>query len=147
MIASLRAESLKTRKRWANWILFGILLLALILLGYVKKVVIADRLAEFVDLGFVNHGIPLFTDANARTATKREVRKFWALRLCFHCPTLGVEPFGLRKESRITMHDVLTHQHHRSFWNFVVSGIEALERSPADCPARGPNCPRKSAHR
>ena len=35
MIASLRAEALKSRKRWANWILFGILLLALLLLGYV----------------------------------------------------------------------------------------------------------------
>src|SRR5439155_6310644 len=35
VIASLRAESVKTRKRWANWILFGILLLTLLLLGYV----------------------------------------------------------------------------------------------------------------
>jgi ABC-type transport system involved in multi-copper enzyme maturation permease subunit len=35
MIASLRAEVLKSRKRWANWILFGILLLAVLLLGYV----------------------------------------------------------------------------------------------------------------
>ena len=35
MIASLRAETLKSRKRWANWILFGILLLAVLLLGYV----------------------------------------------------------------------------------------------------------------
>jgi ABC-2 type transport system permease protein len=35
MIASLRAESLKARKRWANWILFGILLLTLVLFGYV----------------------------------------------------------------------------------------------------------------
>jgi len=35
MIASLRAEELKSRKRWANWILFGILLLTLLLFGYV----------------------------------------------------------------------------------------------------------------
>ena len=34
MIASLRAESLKTRKRWANWILFGILLAWILLLIY-----------------------------------------------------------------------------------------------------------------
>jgi ABC-2 type transport system permease protein len=34
MIASLRAESLKTRKRWANWILFAILLAWIILLTY-----------------------------------------------------------------------------------------------------------------
>lgn len=34
MIASLRAESLKTRKRWANWILFAILLAWLVLLTY-----------------------------------------------------------------------------------------------------------------
>jgi ABC-2 type transport system permease protein len=34
MIASFRAESLKTRKRWANWILFGILLAWIILLTY-----------------------------------------------------------------------------------------------------------------
>jgi len=43
MIASLRAESLKTRKRWANWILFGILLLALILLGYVLTYVVLSN--------------------------------------------------------------------------------------------------------
>lgn len=35
MIASLRAETLKARKRWANWILFGILMLTVVLLGYV----------------------------------------------------------------------------------------------------------------
>jgi ABC-type transport system involved in multi-copper enzyme maturation permease subunit len=34
MIASLRAESLKTRKRWANWILVGILLAWILLLIY-----------------------------------------------------------------------------------------------------------------
>jgi ABC-2 type transport system permease protein len=34
MIASLRAENLKTRKRWANWILFAILLAWIILLVY-----------------------------------------------------------------------------------------------------------------
>ena len=34
MIASLRAESLKTRKRWANWILFAILLAWIVLLSY-----------------------------------------------------------------------------------------------------------------
>ncbi|TMD25050.1 MAG: hypothetical protein E6I99_00465 [Chloroflexi bacterium] len=43
MIASLRAESLKTRKRWANWILFGILLLTLILLGYVLTYVLLSN--------------------------------------------------------------------------------------------------------
>lgn len=35
MIASLRAETLKSRKRWGNWILFLILLAILVLLGYV----------------------------------------------------------------------------------------------------------------
>ena len=40
MIASLRAEALKSRKRWANWILFGILLLAVLLLGYVLTYVV-----------------------------------------------------------------------------------------------------------
>ncbi len=40
MIASLRAETLKSRKRWANWILFGILLATLLLLGYVLSYVI-----------------------------------------------------------------------------------------------------------
>src|SRR6202795_590201 len=35
MIASLRAEALKSRKRWANWILFGVLLLTVVLFGYV----------------------------------------------------------------------------------------------------------------
>ena len=34
MIAILRAESLKTRKRWANWILFAILLAWIVLLTY-----------------------------------------------------------------------------------------------------------------
>ena len=34
MIASLRAENLKARKRWANWILFAILLAWIILLVY-----------------------------------------------------------------------------------------------------------------
>jgi ABC-2 type transport system permease protein len=34
MIASLRAENLKTRKRWANWILFAILLAWIVLLTY-----------------------------------------------------------------------------------------------------------------
>jgi ABC-2 type transport system permease protein len=34
MIASFRAENLKTRKRWANWILVGILLAWIILLTY-----------------------------------------------------------------------------------------------------------------
>ena len=34
MIASLRAETLKTRKRWANWILFAILLAWIVLLSY-----------------------------------------------------------------------------------------------------------------
>src|SRR5207248_1621352 len=43
VIANLRAESLKTRKRWANWILFGILLLALILLGYVLTYVVLSN--------------------------------------------------------------------------------------------------------
>jgi D-alanyl-lipoteichoic acid acyltransferase DltB (MBOAT superfamily) len=37
----------------------------LILLGYVKKVVIADRLAAFVELGFANHGAPLYPNANS----------------------------------------------------------------------------------
>lgn len=40
MIASLRAETLKSRKRWANWILFGILLATVLLLGYVLSYVI-----------------------------------------------------------------------------------------------------------
>lgn len=40
MIASLRGESLKTRKRWANWILFGIQALVLLLFGYVLTYVI-----------------------------------------------------------------------------------------------------------
>ena len=40
MIASLRGESLKSRKRWANWILFGILLLTLLAFGYVLTYVI-----------------------------------------------------------------------------------------------------------
>jgi len=40
MIASLRAEALKSRKRWANWILFGILLLALLAFGYVLTYII-----------------------------------------------------------------------------------------------------------
>lgn len=35
MIASLRGEMLKSRKRWANWILFGILIAVLLLLSYV----------------------------------------------------------------------------------------------------------------
>src|SRR2546428_10834276 len=43
VIASLRAESLKTRKRWANWILFGILLLTLLLLGYVLTYVLLSH--------------------------------------------------------------------------------------------------------
>jgi ABC-2 type transport system permease protein len=34
VIASLRAENLKTRKRWANWILFAILLAWIVLLVY-----------------------------------------------------------------------------------------------------------------
>ena len=34
MIASLRAEGLKTRKRWANWTLFAILLAWIVLLSY-----------------------------------------------------------------------------------------------------------------
>jgi ABC-2 type transport system permease protein len=34
MIASLRADGLKIRKRWANWILFGILLVFVLLFGY-----------------------------------------------------------------------------------------------------------------
>lgn len=36
----------------------------LMLLGYVKKVVIADRLAALVELGFANHGAPLYPNAN-----------------------------------------------------------------------------------
>src|SRR3979411_2196612 len=40
MIASFRAETLKARKRWANWILFGILLLSLLLFGYILSYVI-----------------------------------------------------------------------------------------------------------
>jgi len=43
VIASLRAESVKTRKRWANWILFGILLLTLLLLGYVLTYVLLSN--------------------------------------------------------------------------------------------------------
>jgi len=43
VIASLRAESLKTRKRWANWILFGILLLTLLLIGYVLVYVVLSN--------------------------------------------------------------------------------------------------------
>jgi ABC-type transport system involved in multi-copper enzyme maturation permease subunit len=40
MIASFRAETLKSRKRWANWILFGVLLITLLLFGYVLSYVI-----------------------------------------------------------------------------------------------------------
>src|SRR2546423_15656655 len=40
MIASFRAETLKARKRWANWILFSILLLTLLLFGYILSYVI-----------------------------------------------------------------------------------------------------------
>ena len=40
MIASFRAETLKARKRWANWILFGILMLTLLLFGYILSYVI-----------------------------------------------------------------------------------------------------------
>ena len=40
MIASLRAETLKARKRWANWILFGVLMLILLLFGYILTYVI-----------------------------------------------------------------------------------------------------------
>src|SRR5256712_9922338 len=41
--ASRRAESLKTRKRWANWILFGILLLTLLPLVYVLTYVLLSN--------------------------------------------------------------------------------------------------------
>ncbi len=34
MIASFRAENLKTRKRWANWIILGILLAWILILVY-----------------------------------------------------------------------------------------------------------------
>lgn len=40
MIASFRAEVLKMRKRWANWVLLGTLLVVLVLLGYVLSYVI-----------------------------------------------------------------------------------------------------------
>ena len=40
MIASFRAEILKMRKRWANWILLGVLLVVVVLLGYVLSYVI-----------------------------------------------------------------------------------------------------------
>jgi ABC-type transport system involved in multi-copper enzyme maturation permease subunit len=40
MIASFNAETLKARKRWANWILFGILMLTLLLFGYILSYVI-----------------------------------------------------------------------------------------------------------
>jgi len=40
MIASYRAELLKSRKRWANWILFGILVVLLLAFGYVLSYVI-----------------------------------------------------------------------------------------------------------
>ena len=40
MIASFCAETLKARKRWANWILFGILMLTLLLFGYILSYVI-----------------------------------------------------------------------------------------------------------
>ena len=43
MIASLHAETLKSRKRWANWILFGILLLAVLLFGYVLTYLILSN--------------------------------------------------------------------------------------------------------
>lgn len=43
MIGSLNAESLKIRKRWANWILIAILLAVLILLGYVLSYVILSN--------------------------------------------------------------------------------------------------------
>src|SRR5256714_12098331 len=40
MIASFHAETLKARKRWANWILFGILMLTLLLFGYILSYLI-----------------------------------------------------------------------------------------------------------
>lgn len=40
MIASFRAELLKMRKRWANWILLGILLAVMVLIGYVLSYII-----------------------------------------------------------------------------------------------------------
>ncbi|HEY0493270.1 MAG TPA: hypothetical protein VGD57_07370, partial [Candidatus Dormibacteraeota bacterium] len=40
MIPSFRAEVLKMRKRWANWILLLILLFVLVLIGYVLSYVI-----------------------------------------------------------------------------------------------------------
>lgn len=40
MIASARADALKIRKRWANWILIGILLIVLILIGYVLSYIV-----------------------------------------------------------------------------------------------------------
>lgn len=40
MIASYRAEIIKSRKRWANWILFGVLLLLLLAFGYVLTYII-----------------------------------------------------------------------------------------------------------
>jgi ABC-2 type transport system permease protein len=43
LIASFRAETLKSRKRTANWILFGILMLALLLFGYVLTYVILSN--------------------------------------------------------------------------------------------------------
>ena len=43
MIASYRAESLKARKRWANWILFVILLAVLLVLGYVLNYVVLSN--------------------------------------------------------------------------------------------------------
>ena len=43
MIASLRAENLKSRKRIANWILLGVLLLTLLLLGYVVTYILLSN--------------------------------------------------------------------------------------------------------
>jgi ABC-2 type transport system permease protein len=43
MIASLRADALKMRKRWANWILFGILMLVLLLFGYVLTYIVVTH--------------------------------------------------------------------------------------------------------
>ena len=43
MIGSLRAEILKSRKRWANWILFGILMLLVLAFSYVLTYILLSH--------------------------------------------------------------------------------------------------------
>src|ERR1700737_4780801 len=92
------------------------------------------------------HPREAFSDTAARTASKWKVGKLWPGFASLRCPALRIEKLGVRKITRVVMHDVLAHQHERLSGHEVSGNLTILQVHSSNSPCRRIESHRFSEH-